>query len=109
MTTPSPFASVRDGIHVAVHLTPKASKSAIGDIVSDADGQSVLKARVTAAPDKGKANAALCRLLAKEWDLAPSRLSVVSEATSRHKTMRIGAADSQILRDLNIWAKDRHG
>jgi uncharacterized protein YggU (UPF0235/DUF167 family) len=48
-------------------------------------------------------------LLAKEWDLAPSRLSVVSEATSRHKTMRIDAADSQILRDLNIWAKDRHG
>jgi uncharacterized protein (TIGR00251 family) len=109
VTTPSPFTPVRNGIHVAVHLTPKASKTAIGNIVIDADGRSVLKARVTAAPEKGKANAALCRLLAKEWDLVPSRLSVVSEATSRHKTMRIDAADSQILRDLNIWAKDRHG
>jgi uncharacterized protein (TIGR00251 family) len=109
VTTPSPFTPVRGGIHVAVHLTPKASKTVVGDIVTDADGKAILKARVTAAPEKGKANAALCKLLAKDWDLAPSRISVISGATSRHKTIRVDAADRQILRDLNIWAKDTHG
>ena len=109
MTTQSLFTTVRDGIHVAVHLTPKASKAAIGDMATDADSKSILKARVTAAPDQSKANAPLCKLLAKEWGLAPSRSSVVSGATSRHKTVRIDDAGADILRDLKIWVKHQDG
>ena len=109
MTSPSPFNPVRGGIHVAVHLTPKAKNSAVGPVVLGADGAFVLKARVTAAPEKGKANAALSRLLAKEWSLAPGRLAVVSGATARTKTVRIEGGTATILRDLNKWANDRHG
>ncbi len=94
---------------MAVHLTPKSKQTAIGVIVPSADGALVLKARVTAAPEKGKANAALCRLLAKEWDLAPSTLTVISGATARNKTVRIEGATETVLRDLNKWAKERHG
>ena len=109
MAARDPFGLVRGGIHAAVDLTPKASKAAIGPIAAGAEGAPVLKARVTAAPEKGKANAALCRMLATEWDLAPSQLSVVSGNRARRKTVRIeprdGGAPEPILRGLKQWAK----
>jgi uncharacterized protein YggU (UPF0235/DUF167 family) len=109
VAAPGPFAQVRGGIHVAVHLTPKAKQTAIGLIGTSADGYLLLKARVTAAPKKSKANAALCRLLAKEWGLAPSTLTVISGATARNKIVRIEGNTATVLHDLNKWAKERHG
>lgn len=109
MIAPSPFAQIRGGIHVAVHLTPKSKQTAIGPVVQNADGAWVLKARVTAAPEKGKSNAALCRMLAKEWDLAPRHLTVISGAAGRTKTVRIEGGTGTVLRGLNKWAKERHG
>ena len=94
---------------MAIHLTPKASQAAIGSIVANADGKAVLKARVTAAPEKSRANDALCRMLAKEWGLAPGRLSVISGVTARTKTVRVEDAGGAVLRRLEKWAKDRHG
>ena len=44
---------------VTVRLTPKGGRDAVDGIERMADGRSVLKVRVRAAPSEGEANAAL--------------------------------------------------
>ncbi len=63
----------------------------------DAAGRVSLKVRVSAPPEDGKANAAVVRLLAKRWGVAPSRLSVVRGATGRSKTIEIEGGDQDLL------------
>lgn len=73
---------------IAVHVVPRAPRNEIEGMVEDAAGKQWLKVRLTATPEDGKANKALLKLLAKEWGCAPSRLSIVSGETSRHKIIR---------------------
>jgi uncharacterized protein len=73
---------------IAVHVIPKSSSNAILGLVKDAAGKEWLKVRLTAAPEDGKANRALLRLLAKEWKCPPSSLEIVKGETSRHKHIR---------------------
>jgi len=56
----------------------------------------VLKARVRAAPDKGKANAALEKLISKWMGVPRTSVQLVSGSTSRIKSLLI-AGDSAIL------------
>ena len=48
-----------------------------------------IRVEVTTAPEDGKANTAIARLLAKALDLAPSRLELTHGATARSKRFRI--------------------
>lgn len=57
----------------------------------------MLVARVAAAPVDGKANAALCKLLAGAAGVPPSRVSVVRGLTSRDKTVRFEGVDAAAL------------
>jgi len=54
--------------------------------------------RVTAPPVDGKANDALCRLVAKAAGVAPSRVTVVSGQTSRDKVLEVEGVEPQQLR-----------
>jgi uncharacterized protein len=54
-----------------------------------ADGLSHLKIRVRAVPDKGAANAAVLKLLAKSLGMPKSALELVSGHTARVKTVRV--------------------
>ncbi len=58
----------------------------------------VLRAKVTAAPVDGKANKALCKLIAKRVGVAPSRVSVVRGEKSRDKIVRVEGVDAERLR-----------
>ena len=49
----------------------------------------VLHARVTAAPEKGRANRALLELIAGELRLAKSDLEIVRGHTGRHKVLYV--------------------
>jgi uncharacterized protein len=49
----------------------------------------VLRVRVSAVPDKGKANAAVVALLARAFDVPKSAVSLVSGETARQKTLAI--------------------
>lgn len=49
----------------------------------------VLQARVTAPPIDGKANKALCRLIAKRIGMAPSKVAVVQGKKSRNKVVEV--------------------
>jgi uncharacterized protein (TIGR00251 family) len=74
-----------DGLIVPVRLTPKASRDAIEGLREDAAGGRVLAVKVTAVPEKGKANAALEKLLARALGVAGGRVEVVGGLTSRNK------------------------
>lgn len=84
-----PFRIDPDGVALRVRVTPKASRDAIGPVVADAQGNAVLKIAVTAAPEDGKANRAVAKLLAKAWRLPKTSVEVSQGETSRSKTIRI--------------------
>jgi len=54
--------------------------------------------RVTAPPVDGKANAALCALVAKAAGVAPSRVTVMRGHTARDKVLRVDGVDGAVLR-----------
>ncbi|TGP22136.1 MULTISPECIES: DUF167 family protein [unclassified Mesorhizobium] len=85
----APFRPRDDGIDLYVRLTPKAALDRIDGVETTADGRSHLKARVRAVPEKGAANAALERLVAKALGVPGSAVSVVGGGTSRLKTVRV--------------------
>ena len=76
---------------LAVRLTPKGGRDGLDGIETLSDGRGVLKARVRAVPEDGKANAALIKLIAKACGVPASRVALTSGATSRLKTVRIEA------------------
>jgi uncharacterized protein len=69
---------------ISVRVQPRASRD---EIVGERGGALVV--RLTAPPVEGRANQALCRLLAKRLRIAPSRVEVVRGAGSRDKLVRI--------------------
>ncbi|MFZ2103050.1 MAG: DUF167 family protein [Oricola sp.] len=85
------FRSGESGADLFVRVTPNASRNAIEGVEIRDDGQERLRLRVTAQPEKGKANKAVVVLLAKALGLPKSAFEVVSGDTARDKTIRIEA------------------
>ena len=77
------------GLSLFVRVTPNAGRDAIKGVEARDDGTAVLRLRVSAVPDKGKANAAVVALLAKALGVPKSAVSVVSGETSRLKTVAV--------------------
>ena len=72
-------------VRLKVKVTPKAGRSEIQGFLADG----TLKARVRAAPERGKANAELCELLAGELEIKPAQVSVVRGAASSLKSVLV--------------------
>ena len=60
--------------------------------------QDVLRLRVTAPPEDGKANAAVVRLLAQTLGISRSQLEVVRGHSSRHKVIRVSSLNALEVR-----------
>jgi uncharacterized protein (TIGR00251 family) len=75
-------------LRLTVRLTPKGGRDAV-DGWSERDGERILKVRVAAPPEDGKANAALIALLAKTLAVSKSAIHLVSGATGRRKILAI--------------------
>ena len=94
-----PIAAAENGVVVTVKLTPKARGAGIDGIAEEPapEGQRpVLKVRVGAPPEGGKANAALIALLAKSWRLPKTSFTIVSGDTQRLKRVHV-AGPAQAL------------
>lgn len=102
-STNSPIRAVAQGATVAIALTPKASRNAITGTAPTVDGRSVLTARVTAAPEGGKANIALIRLLSKAWNVPKSTLSIQAGAANRRKVILVAGCGTFLESRLNEW------
>tara|TARA_R110002072_G_scaffold246891_1_gene406146 strand:- start:366 stop:659 length:294 start_codon:yes stop_codon:yes gene_type:complete len=92
---------------VALKVTPKASAGRLAGLAADAEGGLAVKVAVTAPADKGKANQAVVRLLAKEWGCAKSDLEIVQGASARAKTLLIRGDGPLLMRRLTDWCRDK--
>ena len=83
---------------LTIRLQPRAKRNAI---LEERDG--VLRVTVAAAPVEGKANAALCKLIAKHAGVARGRVSVIRGERSRDKIVRVeGVAAGELRRALGL-------
>lgn len=98
-----PFLAIAGGIRVRLKVTPKAKRAGIGGVLAEPDGKQALKVAVTAAPEAGKANEAVIALLAREWGVAKSGISVVTGATDRRKVVEIRGPSAALLAKLQGW------
>ena len=76
-------------ITLHIHATPKAKHSELLGWAQDEHGRPVLKVRIAAPPEDGKANAELVRFLAKWLEIPKSAISLERGGTSRTKCLKI--------------------
>ena len=100
MAQDPPWRVASGAVLLSLRLTPKSSKDALEAIETLSDGRRVLKARVRAAPEDGKANLALLRLLADQLDCPIRALSLTSGATARAKVIRIQGEPERMIARL---------
>lgn len=67
-----------------VKVTTKASQNSVIKI-----DDTNFKIKVTVAPEKGKANATIIKLLSDYFHIAKSRIKIISGMTSRNKKIEI--------------------
>lgn len=72
-----------------VKVVPGASQNEVVGWEGD-----ILKVRIKAPPDRGKANAELIRFLAKHFDVSASQVEILSGFTSRLKRVKISGGNS---------------
>lgn len=98
-----PYRAEADGVRLFLRVTPNAGTDRIEGVERRDDGSAVLRVRVSAVPDKGKANAAAIGLLAKALGLPKSSISLVAGASSRFKTLHLKADSAQLAQGLAAW------
>ena len=95
------------GLRISVRLQPKASRDEIVGVEAGDGRAPHLKVRVTAPPESGKANAALERLLAKTWRVAPTTVQVIGGATSRNKSVLIQGDGTALREKILDWQESQ--
>ena len=81
------------GAELMVRLQPRARKNEV-----TAEREGIVTIRVTAPPVDGKANEALCRLLAKRAGVARGAVTIVRGERSRDKVVRVEGRSREELR-----------
>lgn len=92
-----PFHETKEGVLVTVFLQPRASRTEIIGVESEA-----VRVRVQAPPVKGRANEALVELLAEVLGVPRRDVELVRGHTGRHKQVlvrgvRLAEAQSRLL------------
>ena len=101
----SPLYIVKNRYRFNVQLTPNSSQNRLVGLVHEVDKTISIKALVTAAPKNSKANVALIQLLAKEWKLPKSSLSIIRGTSRRKKTVEIDHDSNIVQPVLENWVK----
>ncbi len=81
---------------IAVHVTPRSGRDVVSGVRVDATGAAEVCVRVTAPPDGGKANEAVCKLVAGALGVPKTRVQVASGYTARRKRLSVDA-DPQLV------------
>jgi uncharacterized protein (TIGR00251 family) len=78
---------------IRVKVTPGARENAVAGWVGD-----VLKVRVRAAPERGKANEAVCAVIASALGVAPRDVTVSRGQASREKVVEVAGVPANEVR-----------
>ena len=96
-----PIIPTRDGVRVAIRLSPRAKSDRLLGIAGTAEGGRAIKVSVTPPARDGQANQALLQLLARAWRLPRRDLSIVVGAASRSKIVRVVGEPRQLIAKLS--------
>ncbi len=96
------WTATADGVRLRLKVRPQARRAGIDGVVPDRDGEA-LSVSVTAAPEDGKANAAVIALLAASLDVAKSTISVTQGASARRKTIHVSGDGPTLAATLDSW------
>jgi uncharacterized protein (TIGR00251 family) len=89
-----------EGLLLFLRVTPNAGRDVIDGVETRDDNFTVLRIRVAAVPDKGRANAAVIALLAKRLRLPKSSMTLVSGETARMKTVLVAGSFEELASKL---------
>jgi len=95
-----PWRVEGDGVMLRVRLTPRGGRDALEGVETLADGRSVVKARVRAAPEKGLANTALEELVARTLGMPKAAVSVSAGGASRVKSVKVAGEPGRLVSAL---------
>ena len=88
-----------DAILIRVKAVPGAKRNEIAGILGEGE-QARLKVRVSAPPEGGKANKAICKIVAKALGVKARDVSLVIGQTNPEKTLRIENVDAERVKML---------
>lgn len=88
-----------------MRLTPNGGRDTLDGVETDASGETRLKMRVSAVPEKGKANKAMIAALAKMLGVPKSSIELLSGDTARQKILRIGGDPEDLIKRLEALTK----
>jgi hypothetical protein len=94
------FRLEKDHVALFVRVTPNASKDEIRGLWRGPDNEERLAVRVTAPPDKGRANKAVLKLIGGALGLSKSALSIAGGEKDRMKTIAIAARADDVVSAL---------
>lgn len=83
-----------DDVLIRVKAVPGSSRDQIAGLVGDR-----LKIRISAPPEAGKANKAICKLLARHLGVKPKDVTIETGQTNPEKAIRIAGANADRLRE----------
>ncbi len=90
-------------VRLVVRLTPRGGRDAADGWARDENGQPYLKARVSAPPVDGAANAALEKMIAKALKIGRSSVRIAAGDQSRLKILEIeGIAQADLDRIFGV-------
>lgn len=95
--------AVPRGVMLRLRVTPRGGTDRIEGRGVDASGAPHLRLRVSAAADKGKANDAVLKLLARAWRLPRSSLAITAGETGRTKQVTVSGDTADLLEKLGAW------
>lgn len=91
-----PWSVTPRGLRLHLRVTPNAGADRIEGLETRDDGSAVLRLRVAAVPDKGRANAGAIALLAKALGIPRTAITLTAGETARLKTVVI-SGDAEAL------------
>ncbi len=109
MPSSRPWTLRENGVRLAVRLQPGAAREAVDGLHRADDGQVRLKVRVRAVAEKGRANAALEKLLARRLGIGVRAVRVVAGLRERNKLVALEGASGRLADAIAALIRESDG
>ncbi len=81
---------------ISVHVTPRSGRDEVSGVRVGAGDLDEVCVRVTAPPEGGKANKAVCKAIASSLGIPKTAVSVEGGQSSRRKRVSVGAGKEAV-------------